>query len=457
MSFDFFSLDYIYYPVSGIMWVWHKVFGTILGLNNPWAWVLSVVFLVFTLRSLLFKPFMKQMTSQMKMQAVAPEMKRLREKYKGDRTRLAEERQKFNKEAGVNPLGGCLPALIQAPVFIGLFHVLRSFKPGQTRNYFFGSSDVASFVGAKLFHGAPLSAYMTIPALSTPKQIGLIELGGVRSTIIAVGIPLTILAGIATYLTSRRSVARQEQMQGANDAAPQAAIMNKLMKYVFPLFVVVGGPFFPLAILFYWLSNNTWTFGQLYVAHRIQDKQLANESMVIDEAKRASGFTKPQPGARPTVDARPVTRPAPGSRPAQGSRPAPGGRAAAGAKPASGVRQTGGARPARPTSGSSPATGARPTTGASPANGAKPTTGARSTGSTKRAVVQPTTKQRENGAVPDSAPSNGTPPSLRKGGVDGGATGSDGSSAVSSTDSGSPTQQTGGTGTTARKKRPGRR
>ena len=39
--------------------------------------------------------------------------------------------------------------------------------------------------------------------------------------------------------------------------------MNKLMLYMFPLFVVVGGPFFPLAILFYWLANNSWTFGQL--------------------------------------------------------------------------------------------------------------------------------------------------------------------------------------------------
>ncbi|MEO8751004.1 MAG: hypothetical protein ABI384_11450, partial [Allobranchiibius sp.] len=67
-SFDFFSLDYIYYPVSGIMWVWHRVFGSLLGANNGWAWVLSVVFLVFTLRSLLFKPFMGQMNSQMKMQ-----------------------------------------------------------------------------------------------------------------------------------------------------------------------------------------------------------------------------------------------------------------------------------------------------------------------------------------------------------------------------------------------------
>src|ERR1700712_5609438 len=177
------------------MLVWHKVFALFLGASNPWAWVLSVMFLVFTLRGLLFKPFMGQMNSQMKMQAVAPELKKLREKYNDDRTRLAQEMQKFNQEAGVNPLGGCLPALIQAPVFIGLFHVLRSFIPGHQENYFFGASDVTSFVDAKLFGGAPLSAYMTQPWMTTAKTIGLGPdgLNGIRSTVIAVGIPLTLL------------------------------------------------------------------------------------------------------------------------------------------------------------------------------------------------------------------------------------------------------------------------
>lgn len=308
-SFDFFSLDYVYYPVSGIMWVWHKVFGSVLGANNAWAWVLSVVFLVFTLRSLLFKPFMGQMNSQMKMQAVAPELKKLREKYKDDRTRLAEEMQKFNKEAGVNPLGGCLPALIQAPVFIGLYHVLRSFKPGQGENYFFGRADVTSFVEAKLFGGAPLSAFMTQPWVTTAKQIGLGPdgLNGVRSTVIAVGIPLTVLAAIATHLTSRRSIARQQQMQ--TEPNPQAAIMNKVMLYVFPLGVLAFGAFFPLAIAIYYLSNNTWTFGQLALVHRIQDRKLAEKSLIVEAAKEEAKYSKPLPGARPT------TKPAPGAKP----------------------------------------------------------------------------------------------------------------------------------------------
>ncbi len=75
MTFNPFSLDYIYYPVSGILWVWHKVFGAVLGADNAWAWVLSVVFLVFSLRAILFKPFMKQMNSSLRMQELQPQMK----------------------------------------------------------------------------------------------------------------------------------------------------------------------------------------------------------------------------------------------------------------------------------------------------------------------------------------------------------------------------------------------
>lgn len=314
VSFNFFSLDYLYFPISGIMWLWHKAFGSFMGMDNPWAWVLSVVFLVFTLRAILFKPFLKQMESQLKMQAVQPEMKRLREKYKDDRQRLAEEMMKFNKEAGVNPLASCLPALIQAPVFIGLFHVLRMFQPIAVegggwgfRNevYFFPSSDVVSFGTAKIFGGAPLGGSMTMEAGQ------LLAMGGVRSDIIWVGVPLTILAGIATFLTSRRSVLRQRELNPEAAANPQSQMMNRLMLFVFPLFVVIGGPFFPLAILFYWLANNSWTFAQLWIVHRMQDKRKAAEVKVVEEAKEAARFTKPAPGARPSKSNRPVIQPKP--------------------------------------------------------------------------------------------------------------------------------------------------
>ena len=121
-------LNFIYYPVSAILWVWHKVFGFILGPDNGIAWALSVVFLVFTLRAVLYKPFVKQVRTTRQMQELQPQIKALQKKYSGDRQRQAVEMQKLQKEHGFNPIMGCLPVLAQAPVFIGLFHVLRSFN-----------------------------------------------------------------------------------------------------------------------------------------------------------------------------------------------------------------------------------------------------------------------------------------------------------------------------------------
>lgn len=316
-TFNFFSLDYVYYPVSGIMKLWHWLFGSIFGPTNAWGWVLSVVFLVYTLRLIMFRPFMKQMDSQIKMQAMQPEMKKLREKYKDDKQRLGEEMMKLQKEHGVSMVGGCLPALIQAPVFIGLFHVLRMFQPlgdGQYRpnNYIFSKQDILDFAAAKIFDHAPLGATMIIP------HDQLTQMGGVRAWMVWVGVPLTILAGILTHLTSRRSVARQRQMNPEAAAAPQAAMMNKVMLYLFPIGVMVGGPFMPLAILFYWLANNSWTFGQLWVAHKLQDRRNALDALVVEEEKESQRFSTPRPGARPaaprsagSVGSRPAVRPEP--------------------------------------------------------------------------------------------------------------------------------------------------
>ena len=81
--------------------------------------------LVVTIRILLFRFFIKQVHSQRKMQEVQPKIAALREKYKNDRQTLSQEMMKLQKEEGFNPLGGCLPILMQAPVFFALFHVLR--------------------------------------------------------------------------------------------------------------------------------------------------------------------------------------------------------------------------------------------------------------------------------------------------------------------------------------------
>jgi YidC/Oxa1 family membrane protein insertase len=194
-------------------------------------------------------------------------------------------------------------------VFLGLYHVLRCFNrtttgigqlglsPERNRelgNYVFSAKDVGHFLDANLF-GAPLGASMTQRGASLAAFQGF-EFS--RGAVIAVGLPMMILAGIATYFNSRASIARQSPEAAAN---PQTAMMNKLALYVFPLGVVVGGPFLPLAIIFYWFANNIWTFGQQHVVFGMLEKE--------DEAKKREAIERraanaPAPGAKPKRPAR---------------------------------------------------------------------------------------------------------------------------------------------------------
>ncbi|MGK2879268.1 MAG: membrane protein insertase YidC [Mycobacterium sp.] len=315
--FDWFSLGFIYYPVSAIMWVWYKGFAYVLGPANFFTWALSVMFLVFTLRAILYKPFVKQIRTTRQMQELQPQIKALQKKYGKDRQRMALEMQKLQKEHGFNPILGCLPMLAQVPVFLGLYHVLMSFNRTQTGigrlglsvqenaslgNYVFSAEDVRHFLEADLF-GAPLGATMI-------QQHGLEAFAHFdRMSTIIVGVPIMIAAGIATHFNSRASVARQSIEAAAN---PQTAMMNKLALYVFPLGVVAGGPFLPLAIILYWFANNIWTFAQQhYVFSKIEQEEEAKKREAVERRSTnapAPGAKprkrKPQPGAQPVpVDA----------------------------------------------------------------------------------------------------------------------------------------------------------
>ena len=343
-------LNFIYYPVSFILWVWHKAFGYLFGEASGITWALAVVFLVFTLRAILYKPFVHQVRSMRKMQEFQPEIAKIREKYKNDRQKQTEEMQRLQKDHGVNPLGGCLPVLVQVPVFIGLFHVLREFKPGKTENYYFDAAGNQSFVDASFF-GAKLGAWVTMG------EAELNRLGTSIPQMLIVMIPLMIAAGIFTHITARHSVARQTAVQAEN---PQTAIMNKLMLYMFPIGVVVGAPFLPLAVLIYWVANNLWTLGQQYVVYkRIDAEEAARETTKKDAAAAAQQARAPRPGQKPV---RPENRNEPASTP-----PPAAASKAPGAK-APGAKAPGAKTPEAKTPGAKPVT-RKPQAAGGPAKG----------------------------------------------------------------------------------------
>ncbi|WP_314036771.1 membrane protein insertase YidC [Dietzia sp. CH92] len=313
---SFITNPLVYYPISGILWFWHKIFAFLGGLL-PWVeapdsngviWALSVIFLVVTLRALLFWPAAKQIRFSRKMQELQPRMKELQKRYKNDREKLAVETRKLQKQEGFNPLLGCLPMLIQIPVFLGLFHVLRSFnrmgeqfgalgmtaeETRNTGNYVFNADEVQSFLDARLF-GAPLSSFISQPveqfqAFVEPGA----ELDFARWNIILVAIPLMIISAVTTHFNARVSLSRQSPEAAAN---PQAKIMNQLMLWAFPIGILVTGAFWPMAILVYMVTNNLWTLGQQYFLYEKMAKEDDAAALVRREEQKALA---PRVGVKP--------------------------------------------------------------------------------------------------------------------------------------------------------------
>lgn len=327
-------LNFIYYPVSWIMWFWHWIFDAILPNSPNWngiAWALSVVFLVFTLRAILYKPFVKQIQTTKKMQEIQPQMQAIRKKYSKDRVKMSEEMQKLQREHGFNPLLGCLPMFMQIPVFIGLFHVLRSFNrmgtgmgqlhmtAEQTRsigNYAFSPELVRNFLDSRLF-GVPLSAAINLPKnewiafVDTMKPQ---DIDFTRMDIVYLAVPLMILSSIATHMNARASVARQTPEALENQ---QTRIMNQLSLWIFPLGILVSGLFFPVAILLYWMANNIWTYGQQHLVFGRMAKEEAIEKAAKAEKLKANA---PKPGVKPDRQKKAISKAADSEDAADGDK-----------------------------------------------------------------------------------------------------------------------------------------
>ena len=272
--------DVFLYPVSAILWFWHTFFGALLSPDSGFAWVLAIVFLVFTLRTLLIRPALSALRAGRRTQRLAPELRLIKEKHGKDRQRMTREIQKLHADNGSSPFGGCLPALVQLPVFFSLFWVLRDFTPGATSNHVFDRAGVESFLNADLF-GAKLGNWLSQSAAE------LAAFGTDKAHMIAVGVPLMLVAGLATFLSMRANLRRQTSTNS------QIATASKAMMYLAPVGMLVSGAFFPMPIgvLLYFLANNVWTFGQQHVLTGVVDREEAQEPRTPAKA--------PRPGQKP--------------------------------------------------------------------------------------------------------------------------------------------------------------
>jgi YidC/Oxa1 family membrane protein insertase len=246
-------LDWLYTAIAFVMKTWHTVWSSFLDPAGGLSWALSIMFLVVTVRLILFPLFVKQIKSQRAMQELQPEIQKLRAQYGKDRQGLAVAMQTLQKERGVNPLAGCLPLLPQIPVFLSLFHVLRRLAPGKEGLYSWSNELTDQAARAELF-GAPISSSFN---MTGAKADALLEFSSLQNIRIVCAVLIVIMC-ITTFTTQKQIMKRSGPVEG------QAATMQKFLLYVMPASLLVSGFFFPIGVLLYWMTNNLWTLGQQF-------------------------------------------------------------------------------------------------------------------------------------------------------------------------------------------------
>ena len=269
-------LDWLYEIVSQlIVWI-HTGLSTVVPEDSGWAWGGSIILLTVLLRLALFPLFVKQIHASRKMQELNPKVQALRKKYKNNRRRLNEEIMKLYQENGANPLSGCLPLLIQMPVFIGLFQTLRKISeadPGE--KVFAVSADlVASAQHASIF-GAHIPDTFLNAWGSDPKS---------WTAIVVTGLAV-VISSITTFFTVRASMKRQPITDDSNPMV-QA---QKMMVVLAPLFGLFGLGF-PLGVLMYWVTSNSWTLAQQhYIFKRYPPPSATDDSAAGGKAGVKTG------------------------------------------------------------------------------------------------------------------------------------------------------------------------
>lgn len=318
-------LDILASPVGALLALIHTGISNLPSIDSSsgWAWGLSIVLLTVTVRLLLFPLFVKQIKSQRRMQELAPKIKELQKLHKGDRETLNVEMMKLYKENNANPISGCLPLLLQLPVFFALFTVIRNFKLDADAMYGLTAQQLREGAAAQVL-GAPISA-----AFNSPASL-INELGADHTTVRIVAFLMVIGMGASTFWTQRQLMAR------AGTTDPQQVMVQKLLLYVLPLSFAVSGVFFPIGVLLYWLTTNVWSMGQqAWVIKRMPPVNLnpgkpappaktpkapkATKAPKVEAADAPSSETPAAPATTPTAAApkAPVTvspRKAAGSR-----------------------------------------------------------------------------------------------------------------------------------------------
>ena len=223
------------------------------------SWGFSIVLLTICVRAVLVPLTFRQIKSMVRMQSLAPQIKALQAKYKDDKERQSQEMMKFYRENNVNPLGSCLPLVLQLPVFISLYYMLRKSLRGdicpQVQAAYQAQHHTTGTTPCGPGHGA---SFLFIPDLTNK----------------ASGWVLIVL--LALYVGSQ--LGSTLVMSSAATMEPMQRNLMLFLPLVFVLFVFR----FPAGVLVYWITTNFWTMGQQYIVRKRIGPRIAASAPAVD-------------------------------------------------------------------------------------------------------------------------------------------------------------------------------
>jgi YidC/Oxa1 family membrane protein insertase len=254
------------------------------------SWGLAIVGLTVLIRAVLVPVTFRQLKSMQEMQRLAPQINALKEKYKEDKQRQQQEIMKFYQENKINPLASCLPFLLQLPVFISLFYMLRTdlkldICGPQLRAYFSTQLHRTITTNSQI----PANAVGHVKGLSeigcnqvAPHSAKFLFLPDITSK--ATGAALVVL--IALYIGS--------QIVSTLMATASADPNQRRMMLLLPLVIVAFLFKYPAGLLVYWITTNAWTIVQQYfIRRRIGPPPARPEKAQDSRNGKASRSVKP--------------------------------------------------------------------------------------------------------------------------------------------------------------------
>jgi len=221
--------------IDACQWIlefWHDLFG------GSWGW--SIILLTFTVRIAILPLTFKGVKSMQRLQTLQPEIKKIQERYKDDRQRMNQEVMAFYQREKVNPLGSCLPLVLQIPFFISLFYLLRSdeFKADIAGNAAFG------------------------------------PINNLAETVSFNDQPVLLVTLIALYVGTQLAASAVT----AFSADPTQRRIMFALPFVFVFFIIN----FQAGLIVYWITTNVWTIGQQLAVKKLYPKPARPEDAPAD-------------------------------------------------------------------------------------------------------------------------------------------------------------------------------